>query len=151
MATSYGTTVQKIVDLNNISNPNVIIVGDKLTITGNQTTTAQKSAQVVTISQKQNTTKSYQNNSVTSTKSVTKTSNYTGTSSSAKAWIAQRESGGSYTATNSRYIGKYQLDRSYLKGDYSPANQEKVADNYVTSRYGSWEQAKAFWQANGWY
>ncbi|HAQ0305264.1 TPA: peptidase M23, partial [Enterococcus faecium] len=22
---------------------------------------------------------------------------------------------------------------------------------YVTSRYGSWEAAKAFWEANGWY
>ncbi|MBD9901482.1 peptidase M23, partial [Enterococcus faecium] len=22
---------------------------------------------------------------------------------------------------------------------------------YVASRYGSWEAAKAFWEANGWY
>ncbi|MFY0869816.1 peptidase M23, partial [Enterococcus faecium] len=26
-----------------------------------------------------------------------------------------------------------------------------VAEQYVTSRYGSWEAAKAFWEANGWY
>ncbi|EGP5701326.1 TPA: peptidase M23, partial [Enterococcus faecium] len=25
------------------------------------------------------------------------------------------------------------------------------AEQYVTSRYGSWEAAKAFWEANGWY
>lgn len=70
---------------------------------------------------------------------------------SAKEWIAQRESSGSYTATNGQYIGRYQLSASYLNGDYSAANQERVADQYVTSRYGSWEGAQAFWQANGWY
>lgn len=71
--------------------------------------------------------------------------------SSAKEWIAQRESSGSYTATNGQYIGRYQLSASYLNGDYSAANQERVADQYVSSRYGSWEGAQAFWQANGWY
>lgn len=79
------------------------------------------------------------------------TETYAATSSSAKEWIAQRESGGSYTATNGRYIGRYQLDSSYLNGDYSAENQERVADSYVAGRYGSWEAAQAFWLANGWY
>lgn len=73
------------------------------------------------------------------------------TSNSAKEWIAQKESSGSYSATNGRYIGRYQLDSSYLNGDYSPENQERVADAYVAGRYGSWENAQAFWLANGWY
>ena len=77
--------------------------------------------------------------------------NYTGDSSSAKEWIAQKESTGSYTATNGRYIGRYQLDSSYLGGDHSPENQERVADAYVAGRYGSWEAAQQFWLANGWY
>ena len=77
--------------------------------------------------------------------------NYTGDSSSAKEWIAQKESGGSYSATNQRYIGRYQLDSSYLGGDHSPENQERVADAYVAGRYGSWEAAQQFWLANGWY
>ena len=72
-------------------------------------------------------------------------------SSSAKEWIAQRESSGSYDATNGQYIGRYQLSASYLNGDYSPANQERVADEYVAGRYGSWDAAKSFWLANGWY
>lgn len=72
-------------------------------------------------------------------------------SSSAKEWIAEKESNGSYSATNGRYIGRYQLDASYLNGDYSPENQERVADSYVAGRYGSWEAAQAFWLANGWY
>lgn len=72
-------------------------------------------------------------------------------SSSAKEWIAQKESGGSYSASNGQYIGRYQLSASYLNGDYSAENQERVADQYVTSRYGSWEGAQSFWLANGWY
>ena len=78
------------------------------------------------------------------------TSNVSGSEAAAKAWIAGRESGGSYSARNGQYIGKYQLSASYLGGDYSAANQERVADNYVKSRYGSWSNAQSFWQANGW-
>ena len=69
----------------------------------------------------------------------------------AKEWIAQRESSGSYNARNGQYVGRYQLSASYLGGDYSPANQERVANNYVHNRYGSWTAAQAFWQAHGWY
>ena len=87
---------------------------------------------------------------VAETQSATTETTATSTNA-AKEWIAQKESSGSYTATNGRYIGRYQLDSSYLNGDYSVANQERVAEQYVTSRYGSWEAAKAFWEANGWY
>lgn len=76
---------------------------------------------------------------------------YTANNSSAKDIIAQRESGGSYNARNGQYIGKYQLSSAYLNGDYSPANQERVADQYVAQRYGSWDNALAFWNNNGWY
>ena len=87
---------------------------------------------------------------VAETQSATTETTATSTNA-AKEWIAQKESSGSYTATNGRYIGRYQLDSSYLNGDYSAAKQEKVAEQYVASRYGSWEAAKAFWEANGWY
>ena len=69
----------------------------------------------------------------------------------AKEWIAQRESGGSYTAQNGQYYGRYQLSLSYLNGDLSPANQENTANRYVQNRYGSWTAAQQFWQVNGWY
>ena len=77
--------------------------------------------------------------------------NVAGNDAAAKAWIAARESGGSYSARNGQYIGKYQLSASYLNGDYSEANQERVADQYVASRYGSWSAAQSFWQSHGWY
>ncbi|HFD6468857.1 aggregation-promoting factor [Enterococcus lactis] len=88
---------------------------------------------------------------VAETQSATTETTTATSTNAAKEWIAQKESSGSYTATNGRYIGRYQLDSSYLNGDYSAANQEKVAEQYVASRYGSWEAAKAFWEANGWY
>lgn len=72
-------------------------------------------------------------------------------SNSAKEWIAQRESGGSYSARNGQYVGRYQLSSAYLNGDYSPANQERAANKYVSQRYGSWANAKSFWQSHGWY
>lgn len=69
----------------------------------------------------------------------------------AKHWIAMRESGGSYTARNGSCYGRYQLSIGYLHGDLSPKNQERVADNYVYGRYGSWVNAKRFWLAHNWY
>ena len=85
--------------------------------------------------------------------STSSSSGYQGIQSAAKEWIAQKESGGDYNAVNpsGRYIGRYQLTAEYLNGDYSIENQERVADEYVKNRYGTWEAAKVFWEANGWY
>lgn len=59
-----------------------------------------------------------------------------GSSSWAKEWIAQRESGGSYTAYNAAggYYGRYQLNPSLVSYGASPAEQEAAADNYVADR-----------------
>ena len=108
-----------------------------------------------TQARQENSQSSYADSNANYTHKATTTSSYsstaTGSEASAKAWIASKESGGSYSARNGQYVGKYQLSSSYLNGDYSAANQERVADNYVKSRYGSWSAAKNFWQANGWY
>ena len=102
------------------------------------------------------TSTAYTTMAATSTTTLTSsTSSYTTSLSSseeaAKEWITQKESGGSYTAKNGNYYGKYQLSISYLNGDLSAANQEKVADQYVASRYGSWTAAQAFWESHRWY
>ena len=78
-------------------------------------------------------------------------SNLSPEEAAAKEEIARRESGGSYTAQNGQYYGRYQLTISYLNGDLSPENQERVADAYVYGRYGSWVAALAHSNAYGWY
>ena len=104
----------------------------------------------VTSSQTENSTVANNTESTYAT-NLNYTTASTDSEAGAKAWIASRESGGSYSAQNGQYIGKYQLSAAYLNGDYSAANQERVADNYVAGRYGSWAAAKQFWLANGWY
>lgn len=166
----FDVDMQTIADENHIDNINQIYVGDQLTIPtkGSQSTSSYTNQTVQTQTTKANTTTTNNTNTQTSTnqaatntqKAVTvkaetsapkATSSASSSEEAAKAWIANRESGGSYSATNGRYIGKYQLDASYLNGDYSAANQERVANNYVKQRYGSWSAAQSFWQANGWY
>ena len=106
---------------------------------------AQQAAQAAAVQQ------AAQGQSYTATQQQTTNTTGNGDEAAAREWIAGKESGGSYTVTNGQYIGKYQLSASYLGGDYSAANQERVADNYVKSRYGSWTGAQKFWQTNGWY
>lgn len=168
-----SSLIEKIANANKIANKNLIYVGETLTIdeetqtvtvapattpvATQQTTQApvatqqpvQKAAtQTQPVQQPVQTTPVVKQQQTTTT---TTTNTTTSTTNSAKEWIANKESGGSYTASNGQFVGRYQLSSSYLNGDYSASNQERVADQYVTSRYGSWEGAKSFWMANGWY
>ena len=151
--------VDQLAQNNNIADKNLIFVGQQLTIkddgeavvndqNGQQTAVAQVQTQPA--AQTTAAAQSAASQAPASTQS-TYTSAVAGSDAAAKAWIAARESGGSYTAQNGQYYGKYQLSSSYLNGDYSAANQERVADNYVASRYGSWTAAQQFWQGHGWY
>lgn len=106
---------------------------------------AQQAAQAAAVQQ------AAQGQSYTVTQQPTTSAAGNGDETAAREWIAGKESGGSYTVTNGQYIGKYQLSASYLNGDYSAENQERVANNYVSSRYGSWTNAKQHWLQNGWY
>ncbi|NBH41335.1 LysM peptidoglycan-binding domain-containing protein [Ligilactobacillus murinus] len=106
---------------------------------------AQQAAQAAAVQQ------AAQGQSYTVTQQPTTSTAGNGDETAAREWIAGKESGGSYTVTNGQYIGKYQLSASYLNGDYSAENQERVANNYVSSRYGSWTNAKQHWLQNGWY
>ena len=106
---------------------------------------AQQAAQAAAVQQ------AAQGQSYTVTQQPTTSTAGNGDETAAREWIAGKESGGSYTVTNGQYIGKYQLSASYLNGDYSAENQERVANNYVSSRYGSSTNAKQHWLQNGWY
>ena len=140
IAKEKNTTVDAIAKKNKISNVNLITVGQVLEIEDEKATT--------------NTTEQAATSKANTTQTTTTVSASDGLSAedaAAKEWIAQKESSGSYTAQNGQYYGRYQLSLSYLNGDLSPVNQEKVANQYVVNRYGSWSAAKNFWLANGWY
>ena len=140
IAKEKNTTVDAIAQKNKISNVNLITVGQVLEIEDDKATT--------------NTTEQASTSKANTTQATTTVSASDGLSAedaAAKEWIAQKESSGSYTAQNGQYYGRYQLSLSYLNGDLSPENQEKVANQYVVNGYGSWSAAKNFWLANGWY
>ncbi|WP_076632565.1 LysM peptidoglycan-binding domain-containing protein, partial [Latilactobacillus sakei] len=158
-----SSLIEKIANANKIANKNLIYVGETLTIdeetqtvtvapattpvATQQTTQAPVATQqpvqkAATQTQPVQTTPVVKQQQTTTTTTTTNTT--TSTTNSAKEWIANKESGGSYTASNGQFVGRYQLSSSYLNGDYSASNQERVADQYVTSRYGSWEGAKSF-------
>ena len=167
IAETHNTTVEKLAELNNIENIDLIFVDQVLIIDGpaaavaatTSTTyeapaTTEATTEAVTYEAEATETTTYEAPAASVTvaeETSASTSTVSGSEAEAKEWIAQKESGGSYTATNGRYIGRYQLTDSYLNGDYSAENQERVADAYVAGRYGSWTAAKNFWLNNGWY
>ncbi len=174
IADENNTTVSSIQSLNSLQNIHLIFPGQKLVINANngdaavstqqsaqttqqasqQQTTQQASQQQMTqqASQQQMTQQaSQQQTSQQQTMQTTQQAVASSSEQAARDWIASRESGGSYTAQNGNYYGKYQLSSAYLGGDYSAENQERVADSYVLNRYGSWANAKSHWLQNGWY
>ena len=173
IAETHNTTVEKLAENNHIDNIHMIYVGQELVIDGPvapvatpaPTTYAAPAAQDETVLAPAAETKEVTEETApvasasvaeetvatTETSAPVPAATVSGSEAEAKEWIAQKESGGSYTATNGQYIGRYQLTDSYLNGDYSAANQERVADAYVAGRYGSWSAAKNFWLNNGWY
>ena len=163
IAEKYNTTVEKLAEKNKIEDIHLIFVNQVLVIEGTAPAAKTYEAPAATGETIEETT-TYEEITETTTYEAPAATNSTsyeeesytastvsGSEAEAKEWIAQKESGGSYTATNGRYIGRYQLTDSYLNGDYSAENQERVADAYVAGRYGSWAAAKNFWLNNGWY
>lgn len=140
IAKEKNTTVDAIAQKNKISNVNLITVGQVLEIEDEKATT--------NTTDQASTSKS---TTIQATTTVSASDGLSAEDAAAKEWIAQKESSGSYTAQNGQYYGRYQLTITYLNGDLSPENQEKVANQYVINRYGSWSAAKNFWLANGWY
>lgn len=128
--------VNTIASKNNIQDINTIHVGQKLVIKSSKAST--KTTNKAKLEQ-------------TAYTPANGNSNLSAADQAAKDWIAYHESRGQYTAQNGQYYGKYQLSLAYLNGDLSPENQERVADQYVANRYGSWTAAQQFWMANGWY
>ena len=170
IAKAIDVEVDKLVEVNSIQNADLIIAGDELRISENKET--------ITVETKTGDVNSYDISeeevvevepvSVETTQEVEEEveevveepkaeeipiASTGGSEASAKEWIAQRESGGDYNAYNPAggYWGKYQLNPTLVAYGASPAEQEVASDKYVHERYGSWVQAKAHWEAKGWY
>lgn len=157
IANAHQVSIDQLIKDNHLANANLIYVGDKLSVNSsvaqaNTTTQApQTTSQASNTQAKQTTMTAPKTNTVPSQSAST--SNVASSSEqSAKDFIAQKESGGSYTASNpSGAYGKYQLKSYNLKYGTSPSGQERAASEYVTSRYGSWNNAKSFWLQHNWY
>ena len=173
IAQASDVSVDALVAINDIQNANLIFPGTKLSFTKDETTGEVNEVTVEDSASEEATTYDVAEEKVTETtyeapaeetyvaeettykapaaETTASTTSYS--SNSAKEIIAQRESGGSYTAYNAAggYYGRYQLNPTLVAYGASPAEQEVAADKYVAERYGSWEAALAFWNANGWY
>lgn len=173
IAKASDVSVDALVAINDIQNANVIFPGTKLSFTKDETTGEVNEVTVEDSATEEATTYDVAEEVVTETiyeapaeetyvaeettyeepaaETTASTTSYS--SNSAKEIIAQRESGGSYTAYNAAggYYGRYQLNPTLVAYGASPAEQEVAADKYVAERYGSWDAALAFWNANGWY
>lgn len=174
IAKASDVSVDALVAINDIQNANVIFPGTKLSFTKDETTGEVNEVTVEDFATEEATTYDVAEEVVTETtyeapaeetyvaeettyeapaEETTTVSTTSYSSNSAKEIIAQRESGGSYTAYNAAggYYGRYQLNPTLVAYGASPAEQEVAADKYVAERYGSWDAALAFWNANGWY
>ena len=122
IAEKYNTTVEKLAEKNKIENIHLIFVDQVLVIEGTapSTATATDAASATTYEAPVATEETSE---ATTYEEVAETTTYeapvaeesytapaatvSGSEAEAKEWIAQKESGGSYTATNGRYIGRY--------------------------------------------
>lgn len=139
-----NSLINEIAKDNNLSDINQLHVGQKLLIKGN--------GEIAPLNDNdQNAASQNSNEDKGAVQKTSQSANLSSSEQAAKEWIAQRESGGSYTAQNGVHYGRYQLDLAYLGGDLSPQHQEEVAQQYMQNRYGSWQAAQAHWMANGWW
>ncbi|MBF1723884.1 MAG: LysM peptidoglycan-binding domain-containing protein, partial [Streptococcus sp.] len=120
IAETYNTTVEKLAKLNNIKNVDLIFIDQVLVIDGaapvaETTTTEAPVAEVeetpaVAETVVEETTYEETYEAPASAPAAAESysapaATVSGSEAEAKEWIAQKESGGSYTATNGRYIG----------------------------------------------
>jgi len=150
LSAKHNVSVEKIALDNNIKDINLIYVGEQLDI--NPVTTQTKKPTTVVETPKAEVVIPHVEQQPPTQPAPVPVA--IGGEEEAREWIGQHESGGSYTISNSTgsgAFGKYQLMPFNLKYGTSPEGQERAADEYAHNRYGSWQNAKAFWIANNWW
>lgn len=140
--------MKKLAQDNGVANPDVIDVGQHLHV--NDTAVREQSAHVRVEAPRPKTEPRVQRE-VPAQKQPSQAP--VSDNNSAKNTIMQRESGGDPNAVNpsSGAVGLFQCMPSVHQcpaaGD--AAGQSAWADKYVAERYGSWDAALAYWNANG--
>ncbi len=164
IAQEHGTTVSQLAQDNNISNVDLIHVGDVIAVVpGNEPASHQNTNPV------ENTDPvASQNTNVPNTNTVSQpiSNNYNSSVSNSNStvhdqfinaggtedmWsaIVMPESGGNPNATNGQYSGLGQTNQSWGTGTVAQQTQGMI--DYANSRYGSISNAIAFRSSNGWW
>lgn len=152
IAAANNSTYVRVFDANDsLSDPNVINPGQQLRIP-----TADESLpdRMAAVTPSAPASSAPATTTATATRSTYTTASYPVSDDAAKAFIYAHESGNNPNATNPN--GCYGLGqdcngrvRALCGADY--ACQDQYFTNYAMGRYGSWANAEAFWQANGWW
>ncbi len=151
IAEANGTSWVRLFNANtNIANPNLINPGDQIRIpTAEEVLADRPLPQPVVVAAPAPTYRA-----TTQYRQAAPAASYPVSANAAKAYIYSRESGNNPNATNP--TGCYGLGqdcngvlRSSCGADY--ACQDAYFDGYAQRRYGGWEGAYAFWQANHWW
>ncbi|MGX7052379.1 LysM peptidoglycan-binding domain-containing protein [Leuconostoc palmae] len=153
LSVEFNTSVEKIAANNNISDVNLIVVGQHLSLADkvaqDTPSVAAQAPVAATQVQAQAPVQQY------TAAPVQQTVSPQVSSSSALDALIARESGGNTSATNGQYYGIGQLSpeaRAMYGGNSSDYNDQLNAmKSYISARYGTAENAWAHSQATGWY
>ena len=168
IAQEHDTTVSQLAQDNNISNVDLIHVGDVIAVTPGSESSESTNQQATSTVEYQNTNINNTGNNVnTGTASQSVSNNYNNSSVTSEnstvhdqfinaggteaMWnaIVMPESGGNPNATNGQYSGLGQTNQSWGTGTVAQQTQGMI--NYANSRYGSISNAISFRASNGWW
>lgn len=161
IAQEHGTTVSQLAQDNNISNVDLIHVGDVIAVTPgsesmehtSQQTTSPVASQTTNIPNTNTISQPISNNhnSSVSNSNSTVHDQFINAGGTEDMWsaIVMPESGGNPSATNGQYSGLGQTNQSWGTGTVAQQTQGMI--DYANSRYGSISNAIAFRSSNGWW
>lgn len=162
IAQEHGTTVSQLAQDNNISNIDLIHVGDVLAVvpgsepasqqnTAPVESTAPVASQTTNVATNQSQAPSNSYNSNVSNGNSTVHDQFINAGGTEDMWssIVMPESGGNPNATNGPYSGLGQTNQSWGTGTVAQQTQGMI--DYANSRYGSISNAIAFRSSNGWW
>ena len=162
IAQEHGTTVSQLAQDNNISNVDLIHVGDVIAVVpGSESvsqqnttpveSTAPVASQTANVATSQQQVPSNNYNSSVSNSNSTVHDQFLNAGGTEDMWsaIVMPESGGNPNATNGQYSGLGQTNQSWGTGTVAQQTQGMI--DYANSRYGSISNAIAFRSSNGWW